>query len=207
MLIISGVVLLVFGAILVGSGLVLRARPAADGVAEAVADKPLSPHAVLWFYEEPELPIVERSVFSAELTPKGVRLTGLVIKAENNSDEALTDLQGVVKSDVKRPDLKLEVKLDAAPAGGNGAQGVEVAVTPDGAIPPHAFFKLVVPFPPAAQGEEAGVALDGFMAAYGGLLLKLRYHVAGTQKSLIQYLTPEMLKAQLVEIQHEADGS
>ena len=70
--------------------------------AAAVADKALSPHAVVWFYEEPELPIVERSVFSAELTPKGVRLTGLAIKAENNSDEALTDLQGVVKPDAKR---------------------------------------------------------------------------------------------------------
>ncbi len=206
MLIISGVVLLVFGAILVGSGLVLRAHPAADAVAEPAADKPLSPHAVLWFYEEPELPIVERSVFSAELSPKGVRLTGLAIKAENNSDEALSDLQGVLKPDAKRLDLKLEVKLDA-PAGGNGAQGVEVAVTPDGAIPPHAFFKLVFPFPPEAHGEEPGIALDDFIASYGGLLIKLRYHVAGTQKSLIQYLTPEMLKAQLVEIQHEADGS
>ena len=199
MLIISGVVLLVFGAILVGSGLVLRARPARDVVEAApVADKALSPHAVVWFYEEPELPIVERSVFSAELTPKGVRLTGLAIKAENNSDEALTDLQGVVKPDAK---------LDTAPAGGNGAQGVEVAVTPDGAIPPHAFFKLVFPFPPEAHGEEPGIALDDFIGSYGGLLLKLRYHVDGTRKSLIQYLTPEMLKAQLVEIQREADGS
>ena len=208
MLIISGVVLLVFGAILVGSGLVLRARPARDVVEAApVADKALSPHAVVWFYEEPELPIVERSVFSAELTPKGVRLTGLAIKAENNSDEALTDLQGVVKPDAKRLDLKLEVKLDTAPAGGNGAQGVEVAVTPDGAIPPHAFFKLVFPFPPEAHGEEPGIALDDFIGSYGGLLLKLRYHVDGTRKSLIQYLTPEMLKAQLVEIQREADGS
>ncbi len=114
MLIISGVVLLVFGAVLVGSGLVLRARPAPDVVAEA--DKPLSPHAVLWFYEEPDLPIVERSVFSAELTPKGVRLTGLAIKAENNSDDALRDLESVVKPDAKLLDLKLEVKLDAAPA-------------------------------------------------------------------------------------------
>ena len=38
-------------------------------------------------------------------------------------------------------------------------------------------------------------------------MLKLRYNVAGTQKSLIHYLSPEMLKSQLTEIQHEADGS
>ena len=82
-----------------------------------------------------------------------------------------------------------------------------MAVTPDGAIPPHAFFKLVFPFPPEAHGEEPGIALDDFIGSYGGLLLKLRYHVDGTRKSLIQYLTPEMLKAQLVEIQREADGS
>ena len=74
-------------------------------------------------------------------------------------------------------------------------------------IPPHAFFTLVFPFPPEAQGEQAGIALNDFIAAYGGLMLKLRYNVAGTQKSLIHYLSPEVLKSQLTEIQHEADGS
>ena len=163
---------------------------------------------MLWFYQEPDLPIVERSVFSAELTPKGVRLTGLAIKAENNSEDALRNLEGVAKPDAKRLDLKLEVKLEGAPSGGNGAPGAEAAVAPaNGVIPPHAFFKLVFPFPPEAHGEEPGVALDDFIASYGGLMLKLRYEVAGTQKSLIQYLSPAMLKAQLVEIQHEADGS
>ena len=200
MLIISGVVLLVCGGLLVGSGLMLR--PGTGPVAE----KAPSPHSVAWFFEEPELPIVERSVFTAELTPHGVLLTGLAIKAENNSDEALSGLEGVVKPDAKKVDLKLEVKVDMVPA--DGAHGAEAAeVQGSGVIPPHAFFTLVFPFPPEAQGEQAGVALNDFIAAYGGLMLKLRYDVAGTQKSLIHYLSPEMLKSQLTEIQHEADGS
>lgn len=202
MLIISGVVLLVCGGLLVGSGLMLRA-------AGTTAEKPLSPQqAVVWFYEEAELPIVERSVFSADLTPHGVRLTGLAIKAENNSDDALTGLEGVAKPDAKPLELKLEVTVESATQGGNGAHEAEAASAPaSGVIAPHAFFNLVFLFPPEAHGEAAGIALDDFLAAYGGLMLKLRYDVGGTQKSLIQYLSPAMLKAQLAEIQHEADGS
>jgi hypothetical protein len=163
---------------------------------------------VLWFFAEPELPIVERSVFSAELTPQGVRLTGLTLKAENNSDVPLSGLEGVIKPDAKHLDLKLEVKVDMIPAAGDNAQGAAAAeVQGNGIIPPHAFFSLVFPFPPEAQGGEPGVALDDFIAAYGGLMLKLRYDAEGTEKSLIQYLSPEMLKAQLTEIQHEADKS
>src|SRR6185437_15929652 len=104
-----------------------------------VAEKAPSSHSVAWFFEEPELPIVERSVFTAELTPHGVRLTGLAIKAENNSDEALSGLEGVVKPDAKKVDLKLEVKVDMVPA--DGAHGAEAAeVQENGAVPPHSFF-------------------------------------------------------------------
>src|SRR5581483_11458978 len=209
MLIVSGVVLLVCGGLLLGSGLLLRAGGGIGNVASSVAslvEKPPSPHAFVWFFEEPELPIVERSVFAAELTPQGVRLTGLTIKAENNSDDALSGLEGVVKPDAKLGELKLTVKVDMVPA--DGAHGAGAADVPgNGSVPAHAFFSLVVPFPPEAHGEEPGIALDDFIAAYGGLMLKLRYEAAGTQKSLIHYLSPEMLKAQLTEIQHEAKGS
>ena len=206
MLIISGVVLLVCGGLLVGSGLMLRAGGTGSVASLIEKEKPSPPHAVAWFFEEPELPIVERSVFSAELTPHGVRLTGLAIKAENNSDEALSGLEGVVKPDAKRLDLKLEVKVDMIPTEG-AHEAAAGEVHGNGVIPPHAFFRLVFPFPPEAHGEEPGIALNDFIAAYGGLMLKLRYDVAGTQKSLIHYLSPETLKAQLTEIQHEADGS
>jgi hypothetical protein len=213
MLIISGVVLLVCGVLLLGGGLILRAGTGTvatgggTGTTASVA-KPESPHSVLWFFDEPDLPIVERSVFTAELTPQGVRLTGLTLKAENNSDVSLSGLEGVVKPDANRPDLKLEVKVDIVPAEGDGAQSAAAAeVQANGVVPPHAFFSLVFPFPPQAEGQEPGIALDDFIAAYGGLMLKLRYDVGGTEKSLIQYLSPEMLKAQLTEIQHEADKS
>lgn len=203
MLIVSGVVLLICGGLLLGSGLLLRGGA---GSMSSLIEKPPSPHAVEWFFEEPELPIAERSVFSAEFTPQGVRLTGLAIKAENNSDDALSEIEGVVKPDLKGGDLKLTVKVDMVPA--ESPHGAEAADgQANGTVPAHAFFSLVVPFPPEAQGGDPGIALDDFIAAYGGLLLKLRYEVAGTQRSLIHYLSPEMLKAQLAEIQHEAKGS
>jgi len=39
------------------------------------------------------------------------------------------------------------------------------------------------------------------------LLLKVSYELDGKQKSLIQYLKPELLKAQLDEVSAEAGGS
>ena len=72
-----------------------------------------------------------------------MRLTGLAIKAENNSDEALSGLEGAVKPDAKKVDLKLEVKVDMVPADGeHGAERLEVQE--NGAIPrtrsSHSFF-------------------------------------------------------------------
>ena len=56
------------------------------------------------------------------------------------------------------------------------------------------------------MGEEDGITVDDYFDAYGGLLLKLRYEVDGTQKSIIQYLPPDALRAQLDEASAEADS-
>ena len=38
-------------------------------------------------------------------------------------------------------------------------------------------------------------------------MLKVRYELAGRQMTFIEYLSPDMLKAQLAELQAEANGS
>ena len=40
-----------------------------------------------------------------------------------------------------------------------------------------------------------------------GLLLKLSYELDGKQRSIIQYLPPDLLKSQLDEVSAEADDS
>ncbi len=73
-------------------------------------------------------------------------------------------------------------------------------------MPTGANFRLVFPFPPEAMDGEDGITVEEYFESYGGVLLKLRYEVDGTQKSLIQYLPPDVLKAQLDEVSAEAGG-
>jgi hypothetical protein len=58
----------------------------------------------------------------------------------------------------------------------------------------------VFPFPAEAMGGEDGITVDEFFDSYGGLLLKLRYEIEGVEKSVIQYLGPDLLKGQLDEV-------
>jgi len=44
-------------------------------------------------------------------------------------------------------------------------------------------------------------------STFGGLVLKLRYEADGTEKSLINYLSPSFLDRQLAEIMAEVKGS
>jgi hypothetical protein len=73
-------------------------------------------------------------------------------------------------------------------------------------VPAGATFRLVFPFPPEAMDGEDGITVEDYFESYGGLLLKLRYEIEGTQKSLIQYLPPDELKAQLDEVSAQAGG-
>ena len=74
-------------------------------------------------------------------------------------------------------------------------------------MPPHAPFRLVFAFPPEAMDGEDGLTVEDFFESYGGLLLKLRYETDGAQKAVIQYLPPDLLKAQLDEVATQAGGS
>lgn len=203
MMIIAGAVLLVCGGLLVGGGLLMRA-----GARTAVAEVPQETFSgIAWTFNEPDLPLPDRAVFTLTGTPDSFLINGLSISGVNNADQSLFGLEGVLKPDVRRPELKLTLQVDkpATPAGEAGSQSMEIV--PKDAVPAHAPFRLVFPFPPEAMSGEDGITVEEFFDSYGGLLLKLRYELDGAEKSVIQYLSPDLLKAQLEEVDAQAGDS
>ena len=197
MLIIAGTLLLVVGGLMLGGGLILRA-----GTPSQVA----STDGIAWLFQQKDLSIAERSVFAFAGTPQGLRIKGFSISGQNGSDQPLTGVEGIIKPDVPRPDLKLALSVDRPEAGGAPEAKAGEPEAND-VIPPHAPFKLVFAFPTEAANGQDGVTPEEVLATFGGLMLKVRYELAGKQRTFIEYLSPEKLKEQLVELQAGANGS
>ena len=200
MLIIAGALFLVCGGLMLGGGLILRAGTPAP---VATSD------GIVWFFEQKGLPIAERSVFAFAGTSEGVRVTGFSISGENQSDQPMTSVAGLIKPDGDRPELTLAVSVDMPGGEASVVHPPEVHVAEPlagGVIPPHARFKLAFPFPVEAANGEHGVTAEEVLATFGGLMLKVHYDYEGKQKAFMQYLSPSMLKDQLAEIQAEPNG-
>jgi hypothetical protein len=205
MLIVAGILMLVCGALLIGSGLILRTgAPSMPSLSSPFSSEPEPGEAVdevdvVWLFDEAERTFEERSVFAVAKGAAGPRLTGLAFNAENWSDHTLTDFHGTVKPDLKIIDFKLAIDLVES------VGPMPASPAPD-TVPPRTAFRLLVPFPQEVMDGEAGVDVDDFLGDYGGLTLKVRYAVDGREKSYIQYLSPSMLKAQLAGIAGSADS-
>ena len=201
MLIIAGALLLVCGGLMLGGGLLMRAG--AGSSSSVTAASPTEP--IAWLFEHKSLPIDERSVFAYVTTPDGVRIKGFAIGGVNLSEQPVSALAGIIKSDAQAHDLKLALSVDM-PGEYEGAQSSEAmaAAVPDGTIPSQAPFRLVFLFPSAT---DRGMTPHDVLAAYGGLMLRVRYEVEGKQRSFIQYLPQALLEEQLAEIAAEAKGS
>ena len=203
MLIIAGALLLVCGGLMLGGGLLMRAG-AGSASSAVTATSPSEP--IAWLFEHKTLPIDERSVFAYAVTPEGVRIKGFAIGGVNLAEGPVGALQGIVKPDAQAHDLKLTLSVEMPTDHESGAQPSEAAVAavPDGTVPSQAPFRLVFLFPSATEG---GMTPHDVLAAYGGLMLKVRYEVGGTERSFIQYLPQALLEEQLAEIAAEAKGS
>ena len=200
MLIIAGALFLVCGGLMLGGGLILRAGTPAP---VATSD------GIVWFFEQKGLPIAERSVFTFAGTSEGVRVTGFSISGENQSDQPMTSVAGLIKPDGDRPELTLAVSVDMPGGEASVVHPPEVHVAEPlagGVIPPHARFKLAFPFPVEAANGEHGVTAEEVLATFGGLMLTVHYDYEGKQKAFMLYLSPSMLKDQLAEIQAEPNG-
>jgi hypothetical protein len=151
----------------------------------------------------------ERAVFILSGTAASFRINGLSLSGTNLSDQPLTGVEGVLKPDVQRPELKLSLQVDeaAVPAGEGDTEAQALHIVPAKTIPPRAPFRLVFPFPPEAMEGEDGITVEDFFESYGGLLLKLRFEIDGQERTIIQYLHPDLLKAQLDEVAAEAGGT
>lgn len=204
MMIIAGAVLLVCGGLLVGGGLLMRAGARTTTVADLAPEETFS--GITWTFNEPDLPLPERAVFTLSGTPESFRINGLSVSGVNNSGQPLTGVQGVLKPDVQRPDLKLSLQVDKKQTPSGEGAAPQTAVVAPGTVPAHTPFRLVFPFPAEAMGGEDGITVDEFFDSYGGLLLKLRYEIEGVEKSVIQYLGPELLKGQLDEVSAPVAG-
>jgi hypothetical protein len=199
MLIIAGALLLVCGGLMLGGGLMLRAKTPMPLVA-ASASEPIA-----WLFEHPSLPIDERSVFVVDATPDGLRIKGFAIGGVNLSEETVGSLGGVIKADGRDQDLDLALSVEQTDGDADGAQSAQpVAVLPEGAIPPQAPFRLVYLFPEDGNG---GLTSQQVLSSYGGVLLKVHYEMEGKQRSFIQYLPTSLLEEQLAEILASAKGS
>jgi hypothetical protein len=197
MMIIAGAVLLLLGGLLIGGGFLIRS--ASDpAIPNAPSEETFS--KVSWTFDQPERPLAERAIFTLSGTPQSFLLNGISIDGVNNSDDSLTDLEAVMSPDVQRPDLKLDVAVmqQDEEAGSPGAVAT---------VPPGASFRLTFQFPPEAMGSGEGLSVEDFFDFYGGLLLRLRYDLDGAERTVLQYLSPEILKAQLEEISAQAGGS
>jgi hypothetical protein len=200
MLIIAGALLLVCGGLMLGGGLMLRAKTPVPLVA-ASASEPIA-----WLFEHPSLPIDERSVFVFDTTPDGLRIKGFAIGGVNLSEETLGALGGVIKPDGRDRDLDLTLSVEKPEDDADGAPSAQLlAGLPEGAIPPQAPFRLVYLFP--AEGAEGGLTSQQVLSTYGGVLLKVHYETGGKQRSFIQYLPTSLFEAQLAEILAAAKGS
>lgn len=204
MMIIAGAVLLVCGGLLVGGGLLMRAGARTTTIADLAPEATFS--GITWTFNEPDLPLPERAVFTLSGTPESFRINGLSVSGVNNSDQPLTALQGVLKPDVQRPDLRLSLQVDEKQTPSGEGAPPQTAVVAPGTVPAHTPFRLLFPFPPEAMGGEDGITVDEFFDSYGGLLLKLRYEIEGVEKSVIQYLGPDLLKGQLDEVSAQVAG-
>jgi len=200
MLIIAGALLLICGGLMLGGGLLMRAGAGSSStVAEAAGSEPIA-----WLFEHKTLPIDERSVFDYVATAEGVRIKGFAIGGVNLSEHPVSAIAGIVKPDLQPHDLKLTLSVETPGEPGSEPQPAATEIPASGSIPSQAPFKLVFLFPTGANG---GMSPQEVLAAYGGLMLKVRYEAEGKQRSFIQYLSPALLEEQLAEIAAEAKGS
>jgi hypothetical protein len=113
----------------------------------------------------------------------------------------------MIKPDLHDEDLKLDLVVGRPGDDAIGTQPTEpaAAAPSPGVIPPQAPFKLVFLFP-GAEGTS-GMTPEEVVKQSGGILLKVRYEIDGTQRTFIQYLPVSLLEEQLTELQAGGKGS
>ena len=129
-----------------------------------------------------------------------MRVRGFAIGGVNMSDQTLDVVGSVIKPDREAQDVKLAMRVVAPDEQAGETKTFEPGMP--GAVPPQGQFALLFAFP-----GDGGMTPDQVLSTYGGVMLKVRYEVAGTKKSFIHYLSPSFLERQLAEIMAGPKGS
>jgi hypothetical protein len=118
------------------------------------------------------------SLFALTPNDDGARVNGFLIIGQNTSDQRLTEVRGMLKPD-SGGGLELKLSLSGNPA----HQGEQ-------SIPPGAQFSLAYVF---SKPES----VNGFVEKFGGAVFTFHYAYAGTQKTLICYISASRFKRDL----------
>jgi hypothetical protein len=156
----------------------LEATPPSVAVAPALPEaEPVQATAAAtgWFDTKPASKTPPQSPISWVLDDRGAQGPvsspwGFSISGTNVSDQALEQVEAVLKPDSSERELPLALSVESE------------AARADNAIPANAHFSLFAAAPDQGASAQAG-----------GAILTFRYVQAGQRKSSIVYLTPAMV--------------
>ena len=115
-------------------------------------------------------------------------IEGLAIRGENASNQTLTGLEGVIKTD-SGEEIRLRVSTE-------GSQGKQIDARD---VPAGSKFTLESVFQPDGAREQVGIPAEDFLSNYGGLILRVNCTLGSVQTTLIEYFSTSQLRAQLAD--------
>jgi hypothetical protein len=180
--IVAGAVLLVA---LPAAGIALLSGNRAESKQEAPAVSLREPPLV-WFYDGQDHP--KQSIFVKRNFSGATWIEGISINGENKSNQSLTAVQATLISD-SGEQIELTVR----------ATGRQQADADAPNVPSGSAFSLEHGFHSDGSSHLTGMSAEEFLSKYGGMIFRMRYTVAGVQRTLIDYLSPSWLKAQLAD--------
>lgn len=115
-------------------------------------------------------------------------IEGFAIRGENASNQPLSGLEGVIKTD-SGEEIKLRVRTE-------GSQGKQMDARD---VPAGSKFTLESAFHPDAASDQSGMPVEDFLSKYGGLILRVNCTLGSVQTTLIEYFSTAKLRAQLAD--------
>jgi hypothetical protein len=181
---------------IVAGAVLLVALPAAGSVAllsgnraESKQEAPavsLREPPLVWFYDGQDHP--KQSIFVKRNFSGATWIEGISISGENKSNQSLTAVQATLISD-SGEQIELTVR----------ATGRQQADADAPNVPSGSAFSLEHGFHSDGSSHLTGMSAEEFLSNYGGMIFRMRYTVAGVQRTLIDYLSLSRLKAQLTD--------
>jgi hypothetical protein len=184
----AGVLVVVCGALSIAGGVVFLSSEGANSSSAEEANKGAGSSRaspIVWLHEGQHRQ--GRSIFVTRRLAGATWIEGLAIGGENASNQTLTGLQGVIKTE-SGEEIKLAVNTE-------GSQG-KWADAQD--VPAGSKFLLKAAVNP--DSTQAGMPAQELLSKYGGMIFRVSYTVAGVETTLIEYFSTSRLSARLANL-------